>query len=138
MSKTNVLQEWVGDLPWKMQSVLISGMRGPDTDNLPHIKTVTRWMRSVVQRDADPGHSFMNVATIQLPAPKHMEKEIEFCTIHFVSHFLYALQIIGYKHPDPNVTNAAYELYSGILVGDVLHFGVEAEHYLDNRLKDNV
>lgn len=131
----NVLQDWMNELTWKMQSVILSGMRGPDSDHCPGIKEITRWIRRICQNDADPGHSYMK-SQGDLPSLQDIEKEFEFCSIHFATHFLYALEIIGYKHPDVEPSNIALDYYKGLVRG--MHFNVEFEEEMDKRLDDKV
>ena len=38
MEKGKVLQDWMGKLPWKQQSVILSSLRGPDNFRFPAIK----------------------------------------------------------------------------------------------------
>src|SRR6185295_15631546 len=81
-----VLQSWVMGMPWKLQSILFSSLRGPDQEYLVNIKQVSKWMRSVTQHNADPSKPYMN--NIQLPNVEALYKELEHCPCHFVHHFL--------------------------------------------------
>jgi hypothetical protein len=129
-----VLQYWVGDLPWKMQTVLIQGLRAPDTHFCKNTKIVCRWMRSMVLRNADKNHTFM-CKKDGLPTPEDLENELNYCSMHCVTHFLYALEIIGYRHPDKEVRRIAYNLYKDLVWG-IMHFNVEASNDLHRRLSD--
>jgi hypothetical protein len=130
-----VLQDWVGSLPLKVQSVLISAQRGPDSHYCPNIKALTKWIRRTSQQNADPSHSFM--ADVPLPSLEDLEYELEYCTLHFTFHFLYGLEIIAYKHPQTIAREKAMFYYKGI-VEEVLHFNIETEGQMDARLTDKV
>jgi hypothetical protein len=133
--KGKVLQDWMEKLPFKMQSVLISAQRGPDSHYCPKIKAITKWIRRTCQQNADPSHSFMEEAP--LPSLEEIEYEIEFCTLHFTFHLMYGLEIIAYKHPDKAVRDKSMHYYKGI-IEEVLHFNIETEDQLDKRLVDMV
>lgn len=104
---TSVVQDWVSLMPWKLQSILFSALRGPDQEFLYYTKQVSKWLRAVSQNNADPAKPYMN----DIKLPIHTERaafwrELEYCPCHFVHHFLDALAIVGYFHPDE--ATAAY------------------------------
>lgn len=133
MGEGKVLRDWMGDLPWKMQSVILSALRGPDTQYSPNLKKVVRWMRVTTQNNADPSHSYMQQEP--LPSLDDIEKEVVFSNLHYVTHLLHAIEIIGYKHPDKGVAKTAREYYEGI-AREFFHLNPETESQLEERLKD--
>lgn len=133
-SSSYVLQRWLGQIPWKMQTVLIQGLRAPDTHFCKNTKIVSRWMRSVVLRNADEDHTFMCTKD-SLPSFVDLENELSYCSMHFATHFLYALEIITYKHPDSENQMVAHRYYFNLVEG-IMHFGAESEEQLDLRLAD--
>jgi len=128
-----VIKDWVTKLSWKMQAVLIQGLREPDTHYCEHIKDVSRWMRSLVMKNADKGHTFMCTQRILLT--EGLEHELNYCSMHFTTHFLYAIEIIKYKHPEKEVRRIASNYYRGVVV-EICHFDIETEKSLDVRLSD--
>ncbi len=132
--KTPVVQLWVFDLPWKMQTVMIQGMRAPDTHFCINTKIVSRWIRSIVLNNADKNHSFM-CRRKRLPKWEKLENELNYCSVHFFTHFLYALEIIGYKHPEEDKRTIAMGYYEN-LVNSMSHLNIETEKELDLRLAD--
>lgn len=135
MAKGTVLQEWMGGLTWKQQSVVLSALRGPDNQYCPNIKKISRWIRFITQNNADPSHTYMR--TVDLPAVQEFEDEYSFCSTHYSLHLLFALEIIGYKHPDKETAKIARDYYLA-LVDDVYHLKPETEEDLDKRLEDKV
>jgi hypothetical protein len=133
--KGKVLQDWVGLLPYKVQSVLVSAQRGPDSHFCPNLKSITKWIRRTCQINADPSHTFM--ADIPLPTIDEIEYELEYTTMHFIFHFVYGLEIIAYKHPDQVVKDIAMKYYKGI-IEEIMHFNIETEQQLDKRLVDKI
>ena len=114
-----VIQDWVRELPWKQQSILFSGLRGPDHALLPKIKQVSKWMRAVSQHNADPSKPYMN--EIDLPEPDELEKELEHSPCHFVHHFADALAVIAYSHPGLAIRRIAYR-YHYYVAEEIFHF----------------
>lgn len=132
---STVLQPWVEAMPWKCQSILFSGLRGPDTGHCPRVKEVSRWMRKVSQRDADPSQSYM--APRALPTPEALEKELEFSSAHFVHHFADALRCIALGHPEHDVRAYARELH-GYIADELFHFVPETDEVFLYRHRDRV
>lgn len=132
--KAPVQQLWTLELPWKMQTVMLQGLRAPDTHYCSHIKVVSRWLRSLVLNNADNEHTFM-CRKKRLPTWEKLENELNYCSVHFATHFLYALEIIAYKHPDNAIRQKAYMYYDNLVSG-MMHFSTESERQLDRRLSD--
>lgn len=130
----HVQHRWLSDISWKMQTVINQGLRAPDTHFCKNIKILCRWMRNIVLQNADKNHTFMCEKNI-LPNVEEIEHEINYCSVHFATHFLYAMEIIAYKHPDKKIREKAYSYYESI-VKHQWHFNTETEDQLDNRLAD--
>lgn len=130
-----VLQEWLKNVPWKQQSILISGLRGPDTSHCIKVKEITRWMRKVSQKGADPSQSYM--APTKLPTTDEIEKEIEFCTCHFAHHFSGALRVIAIHHPNSDVRDYAYKIQY-FVANEVFHFAPVSDNAYLHRHRDKV
>lgn len=131
-----VLQEWVQDLPWKMQSVLIAAMRGPDHTHTVEIKKLSRWLRITCQENADPRHTFMEGGDSPDVQRKALFDELEFCTWHYMSHLLYALEIVAYRGPSTDTGRFANYWYVSIV--QEMHLNMETEERMNERLQDKV
>lgn len=125
---------WLSELSWKMQTVINQGLRAPDTHFCEKIKLVCRWMRSIILQNADSKHTFM-CDKGKLPTIEDLENEINYCSVHFATHFVYSLEIIAYKHPELCIRQIAMNYYRG-LVQEIWHFKMEDEDELDVRLAD--
>jgi hypothetical protein len=110
-------------LPWKLQSILFSSLRGPDQELLVGIKQISKWTRFVTQHNADPSKPYMN--NIDLPDGPHgmaaLYKELEHCPCHFVHHFLDGMAIIAYYHPDTKVAEYAARIHYDC-AEEIFHF----------------
>jgi hypothetical protein len=129
-----VQQDWTQQLTWKMQTVLLQSLRAPDTHFCPKVKQVARWMRSQVLNNADKKHTFMRMFG-GLPTNKELEDELGYCSLHYVSHFVYGLELMAYFHPDEETRNDAFMLYKD-LVTDTMHLNMETKEECVERLAD--
>lgn len=132
---SSVVQDWVSQLSWKMQSILFSSLRGPDQALHKNIKQVSKWMRAVSQHNADPSKPYMNM--IQLPHIESLEKELEHCFVHFVHHFADGLAVIAYHHPEGEVRAYAARLHYYI-AEELFHFVPEHPETFKLRHRDKI
>jgi hypothetical protein len=132
-SDRSVVLPWVTKCSWKEQSILFSGLRGPDHALLTNVKQVSKWMRAVSQENADPSKPYMN--NIQLPLASAMEKELEHSPCHFVHHFADALAVIAYNHPDQKVQRQAFA-YHHYIAEELFHFLPESPDLFRWRHRD--
>jgi hypothetical protein len=133
----STIKEWVFDLPPKHQSVLMTATRGPDEFRYPAVKEVNRWIRSVLFYDADPSNPFILKEGDRLPVHdgllSELEHELEYLSLHYFGHFIHALEIIGYMHPDEGkrfIANYAYNY----CCTQILHLPIEPEEWFRGRL----
>lgn len=130
---TCVLQDWLRKVGWKQQSILFSGLRGPDKDGCPALKVVNRWMRTVTQHNADPSKPYMRAG--ELPDPYVVCEELEFLPCHYVHHLADALAVIAYGHPDAVVVQYAAEMHFRI-AEELFHFVPEQPFVFRLRHRD--
>lgn len=133
---TSVLQNWLENIPIRMQSTLLLSLRGPDTHQCVEIKRVQRWMRGLVFKPGNPANAREFMASIDdvpiLYERGPFAKELEFCSKHFYGHFLHGIEVLAYKHPDIVVRDKAYQLFFGMC--DYLHLPVESVESFNIRL----
>lgn len=131
-----VVQDWVNQMPLKMQAVLLMSLRGPDTHRAPGIKKMTRWLRGLTFVPGDP-KNVVEFMAVDLP-PRLIEKndthrELEFASQHFYSHLMHGLEVIGYKHPDPIIRAHALHLFKDMC--DLFHMNYETFEQHEHRLR---
>ena len=129
----SVLQPWVMQLGWKMQSILLSGFRGPDDAELPATKAVNRWIRRVSQNNADPSKDYMREDS--RPESLDLCAELEWRSCHFVHHFADALRVLALFHPDSLVREDAWE-YHFMIAEEIFHFAPESDAVFTERHED--
>lgn len=131
----SVLQPWVETIPIRMQSTLLLGLRGPDTHASPNVKKITRWLRGLTFRPGNPANikEFMGEAPERIVEKGPTAKELEFCSQHFYSHLMHALEVVGYMYPDTKVAAHAFLLYDDMC--NLMHLPCETPDVFHKRLK---
>ena len=132
----NVLQDWMDHLSFKMQTVIITGIRGCDglskTDVSKHI---SRAIRGVSLRNADTTTTYMNHPIEQtVESARQFVDDLDRYPVHYVLHLAHACEIIGYKHPDELTRGRFHGIYSLIVWS--MHLKPETELMMDKRLSD--
>jgi len=113
-----VLQDWIGHLNLKRQTVLLLSLRGPDQGSSVEVKTITKWLRSLCLENADPAKDFMRIELDTVLTVKEIKQQnlfaIDQLPVHFIHHLCDALSTVGYNHPNCLVRGKALNLYTGI------------------------
>lgn len=131
-----VLQDWLEQIPIRMQSTLLLSLRGPDTHRCPEVKKVQRWLRGLTFKPGNPD----NVAEFMMDVegvPDLYEKgalayELYYCTQHFYSHLMHGLEVIAYRHPEFRQANKALVLFNGMATS--MHLMPETCEQFETRL----
>lgn len=153
-----VTQPWVHYLTMMQQSVLLAAVRGPDglAKYGGGAKMLLRWYRRCVLLSAmdgrviaDPieanGGSFTGPSLEGYDDEDHWGdrmqahvndylRQVDALPHHYQMHFMHAVEIVGYKHPDHAIRHFWHQLYLR-LVND-FHLWPETEEQLDSRLGD--
>lgn len=154
-----VLQAWVCELTMMQQTVLLTAIRGPD--NTPKYgggpKMLLRWFRRCVLFSAidgrvlhDPiepnGGSFTGPSLdgddpedcwedrMQAHVNDYL-RQVDALPHHYQMHFMHAVEILGYKHPDVRIRHFWHALY--LRLAHDFHLWPETEAQLDKRLGDS-
>lgn len=130
----SVLQDWVVQLPMKMQSTLIVGLRGPDTARLPEVKKLSKWLRGIVFKPADPDNLIFMTAEqpARIEEKSQVAHELEFCSVHFFAHLMHTFQIVGYGHSNQKHRAAGQQAFEDMC--KLLHVPPEDKKVLESRL----
>lgn len=148
----SVLQEWVSELTFMQQSILLTATRAPDGLRKTHpVKTLCRWLRRCYLLSAfdkctledpyDPrGGSFMGpcksdeVDNLEHAANLYIECGDEI-PLHFHFHLMQAAEVLGFKHPNKDIRKWWANFY--IRLVNFAHLNPETEAQMDKRLSDN-
>jgi len=136
-SYETVQEEWMLELPLKMQSTLLACVRGVDSQWMPKTKSINRWMRSLMLKNGNGKKDFSDFQKLsELPVMDgDLERELEYVPLHYYHHLVLGLGILHYKHPDDSVKEIAGYYYTGLV--EMLHQTPETEAHMDWRLEDN-
>lgn len=153
-----VTQEWTHNISMMQQTVLLTAIRGPDglAKYGGGAKMLLRWLRRCILLSAmdgrvlaDPiepnGGSFTGPSLSgdddldpwQDRMQEHVNdylRQVDALPHHYQMHFMHAVEIVGYKHPDERISMFWRQLYLR-LVND-FHLHPESEKELDERLDD--
>jgi hypothetical protein len=132
----SVLQPWVEEMPIKMQSTLILGLRGFDGHETSHVKRIAKWMRGITFKPGriDNLHQFMGQPPERIKEKDATYNELDFVTRHYYSHLTHALEVIGYRHPVTEVAALGFGLYWDLC--HIFHMEYETIDAFERRLRD--
>ena len=132
----SVVKEWVSDLTFCQQAVLLAALRGCDVSPKVHpTKDLVAALRYVVMHSAFESMTMPEEGSTAFMRPDPPEKlpHLDEMPFHWVGHIMHAVEIVGYKHPDPDTRLAWRLLY--VQFCKKLHLQPETEAKLDERLK---
>lgn len=132
----SVLLNWVMEINWKMQSILLSGLRAPDTKT-DATKRICRWMRSVTQNNADPSKGYMELQILSRELIDKCMDELEYLPCHYVHHFADALRVIALYCPNKEYSKFAYDVHNEVAI-EIFHFKIETDEEFIIRHEDKV
>ncbi|QDP53501.1 MAG: hypothetical protein GOVbin4933_47 [Prokaryotic dsDNA virus sp.] len=143
----SVFQDWVHDLPFMQQSVLMSAMRNADMVEKGHpSKDLVRWYRRCVVLSAFEGAALTDTAhpgggsytgpveDIEKAADDFLRAR-DGMSLHYYAHAMHAFQIVGVHHPDPGIGLFWADVY--VRMAKALHLYPEPRDEMNLRLSDD-
>ncbi len=137
----SIIQEWVCELGLRHQGVLMSAVRGCDGAlREDDSKWLVRFYRACILNShcGDP----RGAASYMLWPTEWDEAYVKFdqfkkggfdhYPMHWLTHFMFAAEIVGYYHPEHQVRNFWNWVYRRMV--DKLHLNHETKSQLDERL----
>ena len=142
----SVLQDWVMELPLREQGTLLTAVRGCDEESKQWSRTgvayspgrrLTAFIRWCFMNPADVREVDFEEGAFFRSEPPSPFKPSEFghLPLHWYTHAMHALEIIGYRHPDMMVQGTAAALYGMMVHG--LHLNVETRDQMIERLSED-
>lgn len=126
MTQISVVQDWVTYMTLKQQTVVLSAIRG--CDGAPKddpSKPFVRALRSTVLKNAVEGPcSFMVGGEISFDDIEVFVKSFDHYPMHWLMHFIHAVECIGYGHPNEQTSGWWLAFYYRIC--RALHVNVES------------
>lgn len=142
-----VTQEWTHDIPFMQQSVLLSALRNEDGVEKGHpSKNLIRWYRRCVVVSAfdgrvltDPseegGGSYTGPVDDIEEAADQFLRARDGMALHYFAHAMHAFEIVGYHHPDKEISEFWQRVY--VRMAYALHLRPETKSEMNRRLGDN-
>ena len=132
-----VVREWVFNLSFKQQTVLLCALRGCDNvDKYDLSKEFIRALRNVVLYNAGVEGSEFVTSNATIESAKEFSKCMDKYPIHFILHFVHAAEVIGYNHPEKEVADWWLKVYEVFV--NAFHMNLETKEENDVRLRDGV
>lgn len=144
---SSVLQDWVIELPLREQGTLLTGVRGCDLapkwpihcadDEIPE-RTLVAFLRWCILNPADPREVDVPGAFFQSQPPAIGEwKPSQFGHYpqHWYSHLMHCYEVVGYRHPQPDVANMAEGIYLRLVRN--MHLKPETREEMIERLSED-
>lgn len=137
----SVLHDWVHELTFQMQALLLTAMRGPDENNKYNAaKAIIRYLRGAVIKPAgdwngENNNDFMWAEYDQFKkwAFTFWQDHDEY-PHHFIMHLVHCAEIVGYFYPIPAIAEHWKNFYWDAC--DAFHMNPETKEQLKKRLND--
>lgn len=142
----SVLQDWVMELPLRYQGTLLTAVRGCDNEAKQWSRTgvayspgrrLTAFIRwcfmnpaDVREVDSEEGAFFMST-----PPSPFKPSAFGHLPLHWFTHVMHALEIVGYHHPTVEVSHTAKLMYRSMVRS--LHLNVESAPECHTRLTED-
>jgi len=132
----SVVQDWLTNAGWKMQSIFFNGLRAPDAATKA-VKKCVRWMRIRACFNADPRKQdcYMSAPPMDEELIRVALDELEYLPCHYVHHLADAMRIVALFHPDEEAKQQAYRLHF-LIAEEIFHFLPETDEQFKERHRD--
>lgn len=148
----SVLQDWVMELPLREQGTLLTGIRGCDLapknplnieerygcstgENTPE-RELSAFLRFCVLNAADKREVNVCGAWFRSTAPvKWKPSQLGHYPLHWYSHLMHCYEVVGYRHPDPDIAKYALAIYVRLVTS--LHLYPETKEQMIERLSED-
>lgn len=142
----SVLQDWVMELPLREQGTLMTAVRGCDAEPKQWTSTgvsyspgrrLTAFIRWCFMNPADIREVDSQEGAFMMSTPPHPFKASEFGHLpqHWYSHAMHALEVIGYRHPEPKIGWTALRMYEKMFSN--MHLRGETKERMIERLSED-
>lgn len=133
-----VIHDWVCELPFMQQALLMTAMRGPDgCSKYNSAKIMVQYLRGVVLKPAEDIKG--NEDTFMWVDFEHFEehfkvffKDTDGYPMHFLMHLIHAAEVVGYNHPEVRIKELWFRFY--IKSCKSFHMNIESKEQMDKRM----
>lgn len=149
----SVLQDWVMELPLRLQGTLLTAIRGcdlapkfplpPDSSYIIEDgraigaeRELTAFLRFCVMNPADEREVDIPGAFFQSYPPTGWKpSQFGHYPEHWYAHLMHAFEVVGYCHPAPPIRDEGYEIYVKFVRN--LHLNPESRAQMFERLTED-
>lgn len=142
----SVLQDWVMELPLRYQGTLLTAVRGCDVEAKQWMSSgvayspgrrLTAFIRFCFMNPADPREIDAEEGSFFMSTPPDPFKPSAFghLPLHWYTHAMHALEIIGDRHPVIEIADRAGKLYVEMV--HALHLNEETAEEMERRLTED-
>ncbi len=143
----SVLHDWINELPFTQQALLLLSLRGPDgIEKHSTAKNMLYYMRGVILKPAyeewiggvnaetyTGRDGFMCTDyTLFEQDSKDFFSDLDKYPMHFLMHLIHAAEVIAYQHPDEEISRHWHYFYEKSC--DSFHMNIETRSQFNNRL----
>lgn len=138
---SSVLRSWVVDLPLREQGTLIVALRGCDLAPKLPLDSVERRLTAAIRfaacHPADPREVDSAPGCFMLSEPPDDIRlgMLEHYPLHYVTHAIFACEVIGWRHPDGATADKWLAIYKQLVRG--LHMTPETFDQYRTRLAED-
>ena len=133
----SVVRPWVNNLSFKQQTVCLTALRGVDGARKDdESKKFCKAMRMTLLQNASPGVGTFMEFDISAEEVRRFWEATDHYPVHWLTHFMYAAQIIGAHHPNHEIRKWWDMFYNGLV--NALHLRPEQFYDMEERLADTV
>lgn len=142
----SVLQDWVMELPLRLQGTLLTAVRGCDDEPKSWIRTgvayspgrrLTAFIRWCFMNPADPREVDFQEGSFFMSTPPDPFNPSDFGHLpqHWYSHVMHSLEIVGECHPNDYARETAQTMYLNMVHS--LHLNPETRGQMMTRLTED-
>ncbi len=148
----SVLQDWVMELPLREQGTLMTNIRSCDvspktpcdinerygcsTGEGSAERKLTAYLRFLVFNPPDPREIDIPGSFYSSSPPTDWKpSQFGHYPMHWYAHLMHGFEVLAFRHSNPNVQDAAYEIYSRMV--HAMHLNVETKAQMIKRLSED-
>lgn len=138
-SNQSAVKEWLSDLPFTQQALLMLSLRG--ADGMPKHnfgKDLLHYMRDVVLNAAYPGYDGSPEGFMRSDYDNFIDivylffKDMDSYPMHFLMHLIHAGEVIAFNHPNQVISEHWHYFYNQACKN--FHMNPETKDQLNERL----
>lgn len=138
----SVLQDWVMELPLRMQGTLLTGIRGCDLTPKYPLDSMERrlvgYLRFCTMNPADPREVDVEPGCFFVSDPGVIKPSaLGHYPWHWLSHVVHCLEVIGFMHSERKTRERAMWLYTSFV--NSFHMETESyERFVERMIEDRI